>query len=126
MLMEIKMFVTTQKELREYLKSKTKEEIIDLYIQETFETNLMIEDLQKDIECLTNATNYYYDENNKLKGCVKMSNTKNEILKLKILNALLRRTETVASGSSIYAMVDINDIEYVLNDIFSKEKVDDE
>lgn len=115
-----------EKELREYLKSKTKEEIIDLYIQETFETNLMIEDLQKDIECLTNATNYYYDENNKLKGCVKMSNTKNEILKLKILNALLRRTETVASGSSIYAMVDINDIEYVLNDIFSKEKVDDE
>lgn len=56
-----------EKELREYLKSKTKEEIIDLYIQETFETNFMIEDLQKDIEYLTKATNYYYDENNKFK-----------------------------------------------------------
>lgn len=60
-----------EKELREYLKSKTKEEIIDLYLQKMFETkiqNYMIEDLQKDIEYLTKATNYYYDENNKLKG----------------------------------------------------------
>lgn len=60
-----------EKELREYLKSKTKEEIIDLYIQKMFETkmqNCMIEDSQKDIDHLTDATNYYYDENNKLKG----------------------------------------------------------
>ncbi len=55
-----------------------------------------------------------------------MSNTKNEILKLKILNALLRKAETVASCGSIYAMVEINDIEYVLNDIFSKEQVENE
>lgn len=59
-----------EKELKEYLKSKTKEEVIDLYLQKTFETkmqNFMIEDLQKDIEHLTDATNYYYDENNKFK-----------------------------------------------------------
>lgn len=55
-----------------------------------------------------------------------MSNTKNEILKLKILNALLRKAETVASCGSIYAMVEINDIEYILNDIFSKEQVENE
>ena len=42
-----------EKELREYLKSKTKEEIIDLYLQKMFETkiqNSMIEEKDKLID----------------------------------------------------------------------------
>lgn len=50
-----------------------------------------------------------------------MSNTKNEILKLKILNALYRNITIVKYCGINYCMVDINQIEIVLDDIFSEE-----